>query len=46
MSTRTTCRHCGTPVHPSGSGTYYVDADEWDNCPNQERSHEPIEETP
>jgi hypothetical protein len=37
----TRCRHCGTPVRPSESGTYWVDAGGWDNCPDQERSHEP-----
>ena len=46
------CRHCGTPVRPSESGTYQVDAGGWDHCPDQERSHEPVggeyitEETP
>lgn len=35
------CRHCGTPIRRSASGTYYVDAGEWDNCPNQDRSHQP-----
>jgi hypothetical protein len=40
-STWQACRHCGTPVRPSESGTYWVDAREWDNCPNRERSHGP-----
>jgi hypothetical protein len=35
------CRHCGTPIRPSESGTYWVDAGEWDNCTGLERSHEP-----
>lgn len=42
-STWQACRHCGTPVRRSATGTYYVDASGWDNCPNQEHSHEPAD---
>lgn len=48
MTTRYDRRHhmAGLPplryTHPpSESGTYSIDADGWDNWPNQERDHEP-----